>query len=134
MTAFDLNPKVAGAGAARKVGMDYAAHRFCQLDKLNGCIVSLDADCAVHPNYFVSIERAFANVNCLAATLYFEHEIQGTLDEDIYMAIIEYELHLRYYMQALKYCDFPYAFHTIGSGFAVSLSSYIKSGGMTRKP
>ncbi len=48
-------------------------------------------------------------------------------------AIIQYELHLRYYVQALRYSGFPYAFHTIGSIFSVRADAYVRQGGMNRR-
>ena len=42
-------------------------------------------------------------------------------------------MHLRYYLWALKYTGFPYAFHTVGSALAVKALSYVRAGGMNRK-
>ena len=61
-------------------------------------------------------------------TIYFEHPIEG--DEyppEVYDAIIQYELYLRYYLQALRYTGYPYATHTVGSCFAVKASVYAKA-------
>jgi hypothetical protein len=44
-----------------------------------------------------------------------------------------YELHLRYYLQALAYTGFPYVFHTVGSALAVKADAYVKAGGMNRR-
>ncbi len=53
--------------------------------------------------------------------------------EDIYRYITLYELHLRYYIQGLRYSGFPYAFHTVGSAIAVKAFQYVKAGGMNRR-
>jgi len=41
------------------------------------------------------------------------------LSAQVYGAIAAYELHLRYYVQALRYAGFPHAHHTVGSCLAV---------------
>ena len=47
--------------------------------------------------------------------------------------ILQYELFLRYYVTALKFAGFPYAYHTIGSSMAVRAEIYAISGGMNRR-
>ena len=56
---LQLRKKWAGAGLARKYGMDEAVRRFNQIDKKDGIIVSLDADSLVEPNYLLEIEKHF---------------------------------------------------------------------------
>jgi hypothetical protein len=53
--------------------------------------------------------------------------------ETIYTSIALYEIHLRYYFQALLYTGFPYVFHTVGSATGVRALPYIKAGGMNRR-
>jgi hypothetical protein len=53
--------------------------------------------------------------------------------EDLCKNITLYELHLRYYLQGLKYSGFPYAFHTVGSAIAFKAIQYVRAGGMNRK-
>lgn len=48
-------------------------------------------------------------------------------------AITLYELHLRYYVEALRFAGFPHAFHTIGSSMAVRADGYMKQGGMNKR-
>ncbi len=132
----ELPDKHAGAGLGRKIGMDMAVGRFNAHNKPDGLIVSLDADCIVEKNYLASIIRAFeADPQAGCATIYFEHPVEGNdYDKIIYDAITQYELHLRYHIGFLRHIDFPYAYHTIGSGFAVKALTYIRQGGMnTRK-
>ncbi len=129
---YDITKKHAGVGGARKVGMDYAAFCFAKRERYDAPIVSLDGDCLVESNYFVEIIKCFKR-GALAATIYFEHPLQGMLDPDVYEAVAEYELHLRYYLQTMRFIGFPYAFHTVGSCLAVSASHYIKAGGMPKK-
>jgi hypothetical protein len=127
--------KDAGAGLARKTGMDIAMQRFRDLDRTDGIISSLDADTLVDRNYLKHIQQLFHDhPECNACTVYFEHPLQGSdFPPDVYRAITQYELHLRYYVQALRYTGFPYAFHTIGSCFSVRASAYSRQGGMNKR-
>ncbi|MCG8582708.1 MAG: glycosyltransferase family 2 protein [Bacteroidales bacterium] len=130
---FSVLKKHAGVGHARKTGMDYAAYSFGLGNKPRGIIVSLDADCVVESNYFSSLKACFDNTTVTGCNIYFEHPLNGEFSEQIYNAIGEYELHLRYYVQALRFASFPFAFHTVGSCFAVTAEAYVKAGGMPRK-
>ncbi len=131
----NLPKKHAGAGFARKIGMDIAVSRFNTLDNPDGLIISFDADCICEKNYLISIESVFTsynNANC--ATIYFEHPVEGDqYKPEVYRAIAEYELHLRYHIGYLRQIYFPYAFHTIGSCFVVKAGIYVKQGGMNKK-
>ncbi len=49
---------------------------------------------------------------------------------EVYDAITQYELHLRYYLQSLRSTGYPNAYHTVGSSFAVKADVYCKEGGM----
>ncbi len=127
----NLPEKKSGVGVARKIGMDTALTLFQKLNKPNGIIVSLDADTLVESNYFQAIYNHFAKNKTQAANIAFAHPTSGTdFDENIYQAITIYELYLRYYYQALKYCGFPYFYHTIGSAFCCTAQIYAKQGGM----
>ncbi len=128
----DLPKKKSGAGVARKIGMDEALRRFSALNKPDGIIVSLDADTLVEKNYYSSIYSHFKNnPKTSAANINFEHITSGPeFDEKNYKAISIYELYLRYYVQALRFTGFPFAFHTIGSAFCFLADIYAKQGGM----
>jgi hypothetical protein len=129
----DLDPKHAGVGWARKLGMDLATQRFRTIN-FNGIIVGLDADTLVDSNYFNSIYSFFLNNNYNAASIHFEHPIIGNSFSEVHLKqIIYYELHLRYYKNSLKYSNLPYSFHTIGSAFALTASAYARQGGMNRR-
>jgi hypothetical protein len=117
----DLPPKHAGVGLARKIGMDEALRRL----PATGIIVNYDADCRCDPNYLRAIEEHFErNPQTPGCSIYFEHP-PGPADL--------YELHLRYYVQALRYAGHPYAFHTIGSSMAVRAPVYMEQGGMNKR-
>lgn len=129
--AFDLPDKQAGVGLARKIGMDEAVRRLAENEK--GVIVALDADCTVEKNYLQVLEDHFiTNINCNAASIYFEHDLSSVNDE-LVEGIVQYELHLRYYNQLLKYAGHPFAFHTVGSSMAVRSVVYQKQGGMNKR-
>ncbi len=126
-----LPPREHGVGLARKLGMDEAAARLAAAERAAGIIVSLDADCTVDPDYLTAIEEHFdADPGCPAASLYFEHPLAPGTEGD---AIARYELHLRYYVQGLRYAGSPYAFHTVGSCLAVRSGAYLRQGGMNRR-
>lgn len=130
----DLRKKHAGVGLARKIGMDEAWFRLRQINNEKGIIVSLDADCLCERNYLTSIEDHFSfNPNTPASSIYFEHPTEGALDRKYYDGIIYYELFLRYYNNGLRYAQFPYAYQTLGSCFAVRADVYQKQGGMNQR-
>ncbi|MBN1599623.1 MAG: glycosyltransferase family 2 protein [Bacteroidales bacterium] len=133
--AADMPEKHAGAGLARKIGMDESVNRFNMLNRPQGLILSLDADASVEINYFKAIEDVMnKNDGPDGCILRFEHPVSGTdYPQEVYNAIIQYELHLRYYKQMLHYIGFPYARYTIGSCFGVTADAYIKHGGMNRR-
>lgn len=127
--------KVAGVGHARKTGMDEAVRRFNTIENADGIIVSLDADCLVSQNYFVSIEKYFRNnQKSGACTIQFRHDFdENKYEKEIISACKLYEIYLRYFRLSLDFSGFPYPMHTIGSCFAVSAISYIKVGGMSQR-
>jgi glycosyltransferase involved in cell wall biosynthesis len=130
-----LPEKHAGAGLARKTGMDMAIRRFNALNRPDGIIISLDADCTCAANYLAEIESAFLrNEKADAAILSFEHPVTGDeFTPEIYSVIIQYELHLRYHVEFLRHIRYPFAFHTLGSCFAVKANAYVRQGGMNRR-
>jgi len=131
----NLPQKFAGVGLARKIGMDEAYSRLYSVGNENGIIVGFDADSTCQENYLCQIEQHFeTNPPSNGVSIYFEHPTQGAeYEQDIYENITKYELYLRYYKQALQFADFPFAFHTIGSSFAVRAKIYAKQGGMNRR-
>jgi glycosyltransferase involved in cell wall biosynthesis len=129
-----LPPAQAGVGLARKIGMDEAVGRMAGSDRCDGVIVSLDADCEVASDFMVRIDEAFRQfVDCPGVSINFEHRVAGHCGDPIHRAIIDYELHLRYYVAGQRLAGFPYAFHTIGSAMACRGSIYAQQGGMNRR-
>jgi len=129
----ELQKKWAGAGLARKSGMDEAVRRFNLLQKPGGIVVSLDADTLVAENYLVEIENHFSrNPKNIGATISFEHQIAG-LEKRQLDGIRFYEKYLGYYKKALQFTGYPYSMFTVGSAFAVTAEAYVKRGGMNRR-
>lgn len=130
---IEFRRKWAGAGLARKAGMDEAVTRFNQIGKGDGIIVSLDADTLVMKNYLQELEIFFRNhERHVGATIDFEHDKHGLQGKQL-EGIELYENYLRYYKKALGYTGYPYSMFTIGSAFAVRAEAYVRRGGMNRR-
>jgi hypothetical protein len=134
LVANNLPGKDAGAGLARKIGMDEAVRRFERAGNYEGVIISLDADTTVDPNYLVEIEKFFEIYQADGCNIFFEHPLEGTENSpELYEGIAQYELFLRYFVQSLREIHYPFAFHTIGSGFASKADAYVRQGGMNKR-
>lgn len=132
--AKEVNPKFAGAGMARKIGMDEAIRRFNAIGRSEGLIVSLDADCLVSANYMQRIETVFKeNISCFAATINFRHRIEEVADLKQKQGIQLYEEYLHYFKKSMEITGYPHSIYTIGSAFAVRADAYVKQGGMNRR-
>ena len=133
--ARDLPKKHAGVGLARKIGMDEAVYRFQSIDKPDGLITCFDADATCSSNYLVELEKVFflSHQSPVGASIYFEHPIEQLSDTVHQRATYEYELFLRYYVEAMRFTGHPSAFHTIGSSMAVRCDAYMKLGGMNKR-
>jgi len=130
----ELPKKKAGVGLGRKIGMDEAVRRFMQLDRDRGIIVCYDADSECSKNYFTELEKHFQQPSVGSASIHYEHPVTGDqFSNDIYAAIIQYELHLRYFIKMQKELKLPYAFHTIGSSMACTVAAYCAVGGMNQR-
>ena len=131
----DLSPKQAGVGLARKIGMDEACWRFAKVKNQQGIIFCFDADSKCERNYFKAIENHFQkNPKSPACSIHFEHPLHGAdYAPETYDAIISYELHLRYFIEAQRFANFPFAYQTIGSSMAVKVTDYQKQGRMNRR-
>jgi len=130
-----LPQKWAGVGWARKLGMDEAVRQIVKDELADGIIVSLDADSTVSPNFLQRIEESFReNPRSNFFTIHFEHPINHAgLSATLREGIIRYELHMRYYRNALKWSGYPHAIYTVGSSFTLKASAYVKQGGMNRR-
>ncbi|MBW6537097.1 MAG: glycosyltransferase [Mariniphaga sp.] len=129
----ELRKKWAGAGLARKSGMDEATRRFNLLNIPDGIIVSLDADTLVEEKYLVEIENYFRqHPGHVGATIAFFHQLEGLTGKHL-EGIQLYEKYMGYYKNALDFIGYPYSMFTVGSAFAVKAEAYVKRGGMNRR-
>lgn len=126
----DILSKKAGVGFARKIGMDEACRRFCAIKCDQGMIFSMDADTVVEHDYFLAVSNGFRISNKTCQVIYYEHDIDTVADGEHRLATIRYELHLRYYVHALRSSGFPHAYQTLGSAFAVKAHAYATMGGI----
>ncbi len=134
ITAPSFPKKHAGAGMARKTGMDEAVRRFAAVERPDGIIVSLDADTLVDKNYFVEIEKHFQQSQTdVGACIQFKHRIEEIEDVLHKQGMQLYEKYLHYYKKALAFTGYPHAIYTVGSAFAVKADAYVKQGGMNRR-
>ncbi len=127
-----LAKKHAGVGLARKAGMDEATRRFEHINNEKGIILCFDADCTCAPNYVSEVYKSFTQKKLKGASIYYEHKF-NTLTKPEKEGILQYELHLRYYVNGLRQAGYPYAFHTVGSSMAIRVDIYRKAGGMNRR-
>lgn len=132
----DLPAKKAGVGLARKIGMDEAVRRFRRAGtEKKGIVACFDADCTCRVDYLTAIHHHFAaHPKSPGCSIRFEHPTFGSeFESKTYLGIIYYELHLRYYVQAIRATGAPYGFHTVGSSMAVRSTAYQKQGGMNKR-
>jgi hypothetical protein len=133
--APDLPSKWAGVGWARKIAMDEAVRLLDLSQKEEGILIAFDADSAVSSNYLTAIESTFRkNPKYNFVNLNFCHPVDDPgLSVSLREGIILYELYLRYLRNAMQWCGYPHAIHTVGSSFAVKATAYVKQGGMNRR-
>ena len=127
----EMNSNHAGVGLARKMLMDFA-FRYFYKKNLDGLIFNLDADTVVDENYFdntISFFNQHADIS--AASIAFAHPVKS--NDLTHRAIIEYELHLRYFINKQRLIHLPFAYQTVGSAMVVRASAYAKVGGMPKK-
>lgn len=128
----ELTAKHAGVGTARKTLMDTALQIFAH-NESDGIIVNTDSDCFFTPNYINSIENTFEDETMELAVMHYEHRVETEKDPVLAKGITEYELHLRYYKQALEWAEYPNVLETIGSCMVCLASVYALEGGMNKR-
>ncbi len=124
-TRVTLLGRHAGVGLARKIGMDQACRWFNSASR-TGIIACFDADSTCDPNYIQEIWVHYNKNPSNGAVVFYEHPLEDN-------GIVEYELHLRYYTDSLRYANYPFAFQTLGSCITVRSDIYMKQGGMNRR-
>ncbi len=125
----DLPDLKGGVGWARKMVLDEAARLLSQ----EGIMLCLDSDCTVARNYLREVYDYFQiHPACHAVSIYYQHDLD-ILEQYERHAIIQYELHLRYLVQAMRWAGHPFAFQTVGSSMAVRRQGYLAHGGMNTR-
>ena len=120
-------PSKQGVGLARKIGLDLALP-LLDYRRDNPLLICLDADTVVQSDYLSAILRHFSCSSAGGASIPYRH--RPASDHAGQSAIDRYELFLRVYVRGLERAGSPYAFHTVGSAMACTVSAYIASGGM----
>lgn len=129
-------PSSKGVGLARRIGLDLSLDILDMNLEVSPLMICLDSDTEVKQNYLKAIYNTFKPIlkkkklRLLghAAVINYAHRM--TEDYQNNMAIISYELYLRYYEMLLKYIGSRYSFHTIGSTMVASVKGYLGVGGM----
>ncbi len=130
----NIKKKIAGAGMARKIAMDEAYIRFKKANNPYGIISNLDADTIVDDNYLSELEKEALRRNKIKAySIHFEHLLHERLSKENKLAIISYELHLRYFINMQKLLKLPYAYQVMGSAMAVKAFAYAEAFGMNKR-
>ncbi|MCX7982286.1 MAG: hypothetical protein N2572_05185 [Syntrophales bacterium] len=128
---YEIPDQEKGAGTARKIGMDMALRLLWPSLGKRGLIASLDADTSVEDNYLSSL-RAHRSGNDLEAFV-IDYEHPRPEDPFLWQAICHYEIFLRFYVLGLSYARSPYAYHVMGSAFAITTGTYLAVRGMSRR-
>ena len=127
---IETPPLKYGVGEARKIGFDTVIAALAPEVLEDTILYSFDADCTVEKNYFQAVRNTFS-AETGAVSIGVHHQPGGTPDAE--KAIREYERYMKNYVDRLRQAGSPYAFHTIGSAFAVRADVYVRSGGMRQK-
>jgi len=134
-TAGHELPPRQGVGLARKIAADIALGLWRRGDVASAWIHCTDADVVLPGDYFEAAPdddalapRSARSMNApIAALLYPFRHLDPTPDA------LEYEVSLRYYVAGLRFAGSPYAFHTIGSTFAVHAIAYARVRGFPKR-
>ncbi len=125
-----LPEKEGGVGFARKIGMDLSLLLLDYQSNMQKFLVCLDSDCTISRNYFTQIYNSVNRNKIKAGYIQFEHP------SDIYpfdLAIVNYEIFLRYYKFGMQFANSPFAFFTIGSTMISDFDAYISVDGMNKR-
>jgi len=118
--------KQLGVGWARKTIMD----EISKIAAENDIILSLDGDTTFSENYFRSVLDAFKqNPEIYSIAIPYYHRLTG--DESANLAILRYEIYMRYYAINLLRIGCPFAFTALGSAMACTVKAYRRIGGLT---
>ena len=127
---LEIGPKF-GVGEARRIGLDLALSVLTDNEVEGGLLFSLDADTIVEADYLREVRRHFGGAGCRSAVVDYAHSLPD--DSARRVAIVRYELFLRYHEFGLRLAGSPYAFPTIGSTIVTRCDAYVAAGGMSRR-
>lgn len=115
-----------GVGWARKLSMDKASDLADEHD----IIVTMDGDSEYGENYLSTIIESlgeFPDIKAISVPYY--HRLTGNKAEDL--AVLRYEIYMRYYALNMLRIENPYAFTALGSAIACGVNTYRSIRGMT---
>jgi hypothetical protein len=123
-------PDKQGVGLARKIVCDIAC-KLIQDDKiLSPWIHNTDADVTLPDDYF-SVSAMLTDENIAAALFAFKHK--NNAQPELQRALELYEYSLYYYVEALKWAESNYAFHTVGSTLLLHYRHYALARGFPKR-
>ncbi|PCJ40930.1 MAG: hypothetical protein COA71_10040 [SAR86 cluster bacterium] len=126
-------PDKEGVGLARKIACDIACQLIHDNKVLSPWIYNTDADVTLPTDYFSAHQQLDndSDNKSAAALLAFKHEANP---QDKFQHSLQlYEYSLYYYVEALKWADSPYAFHTIGSTLLLHYNYYALARGFPKR-
>lgn len=121
-------PAKLGVGLARKIGVDCAIALIASGIVAQPMVGSTDADAVLPERYLQCLSNTS---QCVAAIFDFQHT--KSHEKVINEATLLYEQRLHHYIAGLKFAKSPYAFHTIGSCFAIHYRAYAQVRGFPKK-
>ncbi len=133
-----------GVGAVRKLGADICLNLINKGQIRSPWIYCTDADAHLPRGYFLmSGSLAPDTLDVSAVVLPYRHFVQSSDPEsnadeqnarEIETASELYELHMRYFVNRLRWCGSPYAFPALGSLIVISATHYAMVRGFPGRP
>ena len=122
-------PQKQGVGLARKIANDVAC-RLIQLKLLaSPWIFNTDADARLPENFFA----ATAQYSTSSSAILFPFQHSNVDGNPAHAATQIYELSLHYYVEALRWAESQYAYHSLGSIIAVNYQHYAINRGFPKR-
>lgn len=148
-----LIPRHQGVGLARKIAADMACALIAAGRITSPWIHMTDADAELPVDYFAHVpgdpgcalypfrHEALSSSQCGAPPMPVDQPASrravstGCMraPPELADAMRRYELHLRYYVNRLRWAGSPYAFHTIGSTISIHADTYVKVRGLPKR-
>jgi hypothetical protein len=122
-------PARQGVGLARKIASDIALMLYAEGKIRSPWMGCTDADVELPADYLTSLP---SESEPFAAALYpFVHMLEGDASQQQAMRL--YECFLHYFVLGMRWAGSPYAYHSIGSSFAVHMERYAAVRGFPRR-